>query len=391
VVKIAAVVPARGGSKGVPGKNLKKIGGVTLVGRSVRAAAGSARVDRVYVSSDDDAILAAGEAEGGIAIRRPVDISGDAASSEAAILHALDVMEAAGELPDIVLMLQCTSPFTTSEDVDRLVAALDDERFDASLTVAEDHSFLWTTDAEGLGHGINHNHDEPRKRRQELPPQFRENGAAYAMRVEPFRRVGRRFCGPVAVIETHMPPFEIDNFADLDLANAIARTMPAEGLDFAALSRIKALVTDFDGVHTDDSVYVTQDGQESARCSRRDGMGIEMLRKSGLPILILSKEQVPIVARRAEKLKLEVIHGTEDKLPVLTRWADRNGLSLSDIAYIGNDINDVACMNAVGISFAPADSHATALEAASHVLSLGGGAGAVRELCDLILAARQSG
>ena len=382
---VAAVIPARGGSKGLPGKNLISIGGVPLVGRSVRAALAAARVDTVYCSSDDDAILACAAAHGAVPLRRPPEISGDTASSESALLHALSVMEADGTPPDILVFLQCTSPFTTGEDVDRLVAALDDPAFDAALIVGPSHAFLWRRDAEGTGRGINHDESLPRKRRQELEPEYRETGAGYAMRVPAFRAAGTRFCGPVALVESAAPPFEIDDAADLALAEAMAGAHALDSRARDALRDIRVLVTDFDGVHTDDRVEVGEDGLERVVCSRSDGFGIGQLRAAGFPVLILSREKNTVVARRADKLGVEVIHGVDDKAPLLGRWLEAHGLGWDQAAYVGNDANDIDCMTRARISFAPSDARPDALRAATHVLSRPGGHGAVREVCDLLL------
>jgi N-acylneuraminate cytidylyltransferase len=383
-VRCLAVIPARGGSKGVPHKNLALVGGVPLVARAIRAALSARSIDAVAVSSDDPAILALAQEEGAIPIVRPAALSDDAASSEAAVLHALD---ARADDPAITLLIQCTSPFTSSEDLDQLVAALDDPAMDAALIVAEDHGFLWSRDADGRGSGINHDHHGPRRRRQDLPPQYRETGAAYAMRTAAFRAAKSRFCGPVALVETQAPVIEIDTPADLSVVRAIAdtrRTAP----DHARLAAVKALVTDFDGVHTDDSVVVSQDGSEAVRCSRADGLGIELLKAAGVPVLILSREANPVVARRAEKLGVPVIQGEREKVRALTAWLAEQRLTAGEIAYIGNDVNDLGCLGLAGLSFAPVDAHDAARDAAQHVLRSRGGGGAVREVCDLILAAR---
>ncbi|MEU6057504.1 NTP transferase domain-containing protein [Streptomyces sp. NPDC047097] len=141
---VLAVIPARGGSKGVPGKNLARIGGVPLVARAVRACRGAARVTDVVVSTDDPEIAAAARAAGAEPVDRPTALSGDAATSEAAVLHALDTFEATrGRAADVVLLVQCTSPFLTAEDVDAVTARVLDEGADSALTAAPSHGFLW--------------------------------------------------------------------------------------------------------------------------------------------------------------------------------------------------------------------------------------------------------
>ena len=153
------------------------------------------------------------------------------------------------------------------------------------------------------------------------------------------------------------------------------------------LVEIKAIAFDFDGVFTDNRVYVMQTGEEAVVCDRSDGMGISMLRKVGIPLVIISTEKNPVVAVRAAKLNIDVLQGIENKLPVLSQWAAENQLSIEQVAFIGNDINDVDCLNAVGLGIAVADAYPIAVDAADYVLTKNGGQGAVREIADLWLSA----
>jgi len=216
-----AVIPARGGSKGVPGKNLRKLGGIPLVARTIVAARASVRIERVYVSSDDEVILRTAAEYGAMPITRPRDLAHDKSASELALLHALSVIRDRGDSPEVLVFLQCTSPFTEASDIDRLVTALDEARYRAALTVSEDHSFLWTIDAKNEAQGVNHDPSQQRLMRQQLPRQYRENGAGYAMRVEAFERSHNRFCPPIALVTTSHPPLEIDTESDFEIAEAI--------------------------------------------------------------------------------------------------------------------------------------------------------------------------
>ena len=153
------------------------------------------------------------------------------------------------------------------------------------------------------------------------------------------------------------------------------------------LAGIKAIAFDFDGVFTDNRVYVTQNGEEAVVCDRSDGMGISMLRKVGIPLVIISTEKNPVVAVRGAKLNIDVLQGIENKLPILTEWTVENQLTLDQVAFIGNDINDVECLNAVGLGIAVADAYPVAVDAADLVLTKKGGQGAVREIADLWLSA----
>jgi N-acylneuraminate cytidylyltransferase len=177
---------------------------------------------------------------------------------------------------------------------------------------------------------------------------------------------------------------EIDEPEDLRLANTLEiqeKSMPSrESLQF-----IKAIVFDFDGVMTDDQVYITETGEEMVMASRSDGMGISALKNAGLKLLILSKERNPVVARRAEKLQIEVIQACDNKLEALTEWLSKNKLPLSQCAYVGNDINDLQCMQAVKLAIAPIDAHPQATQAAHWRLTRAGGKGAIRELSDAII------
>jgi len=212
-----ALIPARGGSKGIPGKNLQSVGGIPLIGRTIAAALSSARVGQVVVSTDDDAITKVALEYGAEVVRRPAAIAGDTASSESALLHALDKLEQQKPLPECLVFLQCTSPFTHGAQIDRVLAALDTSGINSSFAVAPWHGFLWRKS----GEGINHDPQQPRQRRQDLEMAFLETGAIYAMRTNAFRTHGRRFCAPwqPVVIEDSGP--EIDTPADL----AICRNM----------------------------------------------------------------------------------------------------------------------------------------------------------------------
>ncbi len=149
--------------------------------------------------------------------------------------------------------------------------------------------------------------------------------------------------------------------------------------------KIDAVVFDFDGVFTDNRVWVTQHGEESAACHRGDGMGIGLLKETGVPVLVLSKEPVPIVVHRCQKLGLECLHGVDDKLPLLERWLAERKLSIANTIYMGNDINDRECLIAAGCGVSPSDGHPDILPLANIVLEKAGGHGAVRELCDLVV------
>lgn len=370
------MIPARGGSKGVPLKNLQKVAGKSLLGRAIESAAAARRVERVVVSTDHAGIAEEARRYGADVVDRPADLAGDHASSESAVLHALENVP--GDYP-ILVFLQATSPFIETENISRAIDKVADDKADSVFSGVEDHSFLWTTDDAGAALAVGHD-AAYRPRRQDRAMHYKETGAFYVMRTSGFIAARHRFFGRTVV--EPVPPehsMEIDSMSDLTLV----RTM-AQARENTSRLEIAGLVTDFDGVHTDDSAWVSESGVEHVRINRGDGLGISRLVRSGLPLLILSKERNTVVSRRGEKLGVEVLQGIDDKATALTAWIKRHELNPDEVAYVGNDINDLAPFSVVGWPIAVADAHPAVLAAARLVLSHRGGHGAIREVCDLV-------
>ena len=154
------------------------------------------------------------------------------------------------------------------------------------------------------------------------------------------------------------------------------------------LARVRLAVFDFDGVFTDNRVWVNERGEESVRCSRSDGLGLRRLDEVDVAYLIVSTEANAVVRARAEKLLTECVHGVDDKLAVLEERAERAGASLEEVAYVGNDVNDASCLEVVGLPVVPADAWPEVVPLARWVLDTPGGRGCVREFCDAIWRAR---
>jgi YrbI family 3-deoxy-D-manno-octulosonate 8-phosphate phosphatase len=309
--------------------------------------------------------------------------------------------------------------------VRRVVGGEDDVVF----SVVPSHAFLWR-DSPGGAEGVNHE-SSVRPRRQEREPEYRETGAFYVMRTDGFREARHRFFGRIGMLRVpDAHAIEIDDPADLALARVIARgglgdddpvgTGPVvltpqsaqhrgsaardgrdgrnvrDGRDVRDGARrrpkrlidVDAVVTDFDGVHTDDTAWVDAEGRELVRVSRSDGHGVARLREAGIPVLILSAEANPVVAARAAKLQVEVRHGVAEKGAVLAEWAEARGIRLDRIAYLGNDEGDLPALALVGWPVAVADAVPSVRAIARLVLDRRGGTGAVRELAELIVGAR---
>jgi len=146
---------------------------------------------------------------------------------------------------------------------------------------------------------------------------------------------------------------------------------------------IRLVVFDFDGVFTDNMVYVFEDGREAVRCSRSDGIGLNKLKLLGVLPVILSTESNPVVGVRSRKLKVECIQACADKRAALDELAKAKGFQLSEVAFVGNDINDLSCLSVVGLPIVVSDAHPDVVAHARYQTKLPGGHGAVRELCDL--------
>lgn len=378
-MSVVAIIPARGGSKQVPRKNVLPVGGVPLIQRSIATALASSLVDRVVVTTDDREIAELARAAGARVVDRPAALAGDSASSEVALLHAIDALAADAE---VIVFLQATSPFVDGAALDRAIERVRSGREDVVFSAVETYGFLWQHgDAGAIG--VNHDH-RSRPRRQDREPHYLETGAFYVMDAAGFKHAGHRFFGRVGFETTpESGAVEIDTVEQLALAQAIAPLV-----DRAPEIDVDAVVTDFDGVHTADTATISADGEERVTVSRSDGLGVRLLREAGVPVLILSTEQHPVVAARAAKLRVDVRHGVDDKAAALIEWAAQQGVPLERIAYVGNDINDLSCLALVGWPIAVPGAHESALSAARVVLGRPGGSGAVRELAERVLRAR---
>jgi N-acylneuraminate cytidylyltransferase len=383
-----AIIPARGASKRVPRKNMARVAGVPLIVHTIRHARESTRVDAVIVSTEDPEIAGVARAEGAEVVLRPEALASDMATSESALLHVLDTRQAGGlSDPDLVVFLQCTSPVRKPDDIDRAIDRLEAERADSLLSVCENTRFVWALTASGPA-SINYDYRH-RRREQDMDRQFQENGSIYLSRPWVLREHGNRLGGRIALYEMdYWSSFQIDSQEDLDLCDWILRRhRPSD----AWMRSVRLIVFDFDGVMTDNRVLMHQDGTEAVLCDRGDGMGIQMLRARGVEMLVLSKEVNPVVAARCRKLQLPCVQSVDHKAAYLTRHLREQGVDPAHVAYVGNDVNDLECLRLVGMPIVVQDAHPSVRSAARLVLDAPGGRGAVRELCDRVLAIIESG
>ncbi len=389
--EVLALIPARGGSKGLARKNLRLLGGLPLVAHSIRAARAAGAVGRVIVSTDDQEIASLARLHGAeTPFLRPAEIAADDTPDLPVFLHALDWLECHENYrPEILVHLRPTTPLATPDDIDRGVELLrgrpeaDSARM---VTPPFQNPFkMWRMGPDGflqplLDCGIPEPYNQPR---QNLPAVYWQNGMDFTRRrtvLEQRSMTGSRIL-PLLCSHTGWSCWiDIDTECTLQMAESLLprtrRSLPADA---------RLLVLDFDGVLTDNRAWLDPTGQEIVAVNRSDGMGLALLRRSGIDVFVLSAEDSPLIEARCRKLDLPFCSGVTDKPAEFRRLLGERALSPGQTVYVGNDTNDLECMALAGCAVAVADAHPEVLRRADLVLRLPGGRGAVRELCDLLL------
>lgn len=385
--KCVAIIPARGGSKGIPKKNLKKINGIPLVLYSVSHAKLSKYIDEVIVSTDSKEIQEVCRLKGARVIRRPEEISGDKSSTEEAMLHVLEKTEY--KKSDLVVLLQPTSPLRKPGDVDFAIEKLHSTKSDSLFSSTSGHHFIWYSKNDNLD-SITYDY-QSRQMRQDITGHYLENGSIYISTVENLVENNNRLGGKISTFGMDfVQSLQIDNSSELELVRDLISKNHEYQLkpSMDDLANVKLVILDFDGVLTDNSVSVYRNGIEKVFCSRSDGIGISRLKKSGREVLVLSSEKNEIVKERCKKLNVSCIHGVENKLTEVKEILRNKNLSVSEVLFVGNDLNDLELVNYIPLSFCPLDSHIEIIKSSSYVLNRRGGHGVVSELWTLIEAAK---
>jgi YrbI family 3-deoxy-D-manno-octulosonate 8-phosphate phosphatase len=398
-----AIIPARGGSKGIPRKNIRNFSGYPLIAWSIAAAKQSEAVTRVIVSTDDEEIAAVAREWGAeTPFLRPAEFAQDQSTDLPLFEHALKwLAENEGYRPEVVVQLRPTSPIRPKGLVDAAVRILlehaDAESVRGVVPAGQNPHKMWRLDAGEKNpmtnllavDGIEEPYNAPR---QILPPIFWQTGHIDAIRRETI--LSGSMSGKTIYPLVIEPEFtvDLDNLRDWMRAEWL---VAFGGLDLVWPGRakrpmpekIELLVLDFDGVVTDNRVWVSEDGYEMVAANRGDSLIMGKLMRAGTDVVILSSEVNPVVAARARKMKVEAIHGVglEDKAAVLQNLLKERKIDPACVAYVGNDLNDLPCFDEVGWAVAVADAQPEVLRAADFVTTKTGGHGAVREICDLIL------
>ena len=397
MVEVLALIPARGGSKGIPRKNIKDLGDHPLIAYSIAAGLSSKLVTRTIVTTDDEEIARIARDYGAeVPFFRPEEFARDDTRDLPVFQHVLAWLQENEEYqPDVVVQLRPTSPFRSPELVDEAIQILLDNPQANSvrgIVPSKQNPYkMWQVQDDGqmsplLDTEFIEAYNMPR---QELPVTFWQTGHIDAIRTQTI--LNDSMSGEIVYACQINPWFSVDLDSLLDWEYAESRLealgndiVSPPGYSFLIPENISLLVLDFDGVLTDDRVYVNQHGEETVAAHRGDGMGIARLKKTGVEVIILSKEKNPVVKARGNKLNVPVYQGIDDKDKKLSEIIKDKGLSAEQVVYVGNDVNDLPCFPLVGLAVAVADALPVVKDQAGLILSKNGGYGAVREICDLI-------
>lgn len=391
--RYAVFIPVRGGSKSIPLKNIKEINGRPLVYWTLDAAVQCPKVDRVYLCTDStqirekvqEYITAYQCGDKLLCIDRPAETATDTASTESAMLYF------ANAYPKFerIILVQATSPLLTAEHLTQAIERYEQDDCDSLLSVVRQKRFCWRASDKGY-EPINYDYLK-RPRRQEFDGYLVENGAFYINTREGLLKDSCRLSGKVGVYE--MPEetyFEIDEPSDwIVIEHLLRKQSQAETTIVERAGKIKMLLTDCDGVLTDGGMYYSEQGDESKKFNTKDGMAVAKLREQGVKFGIITGENIQLVRRRAEKLKADACYiGVGDKIAALDEICDKFQVSYDEIAYIGDDLNDLGVLGRVGLPCSVADGSKQARRAAAYVTQARGGEGALREVAELILKAK---
>ena len=384
-MKVIAFIPVRGGSKSIPLKNIKPLCKKPLVCWNIEALENCALVDEIIVATDSEQIIST-VCERNYPkthiYRRSAQNATDTASTESVMLEYIEN----ANLPqdNIFMLVQATSPLTQTQHFTEALQMYSEGNYDSMLTCVRNFRFFWNSD------GTSSNYDyRNRPRRQNFEGQLMENGAFYINTVANIRTSGNRLSGKIGIYE--MPEYtatEIDEPDDWVIIENLMRRHILS-LQKQSTSNIKLFITDVDGVLTDAGMYYSENGDELKKFNTRDGMGLKILKEKGIKTAIITSEDTEMVSRRAKKLNIDYLyqgkrHG--GKLAAALEICQKEGITIDNVAYIGDDINCYDLLSAAGIKACPADALPAIKEIPNiMILSHKGGEGCVREFIEYIL------
>lgn len=399
--EVLAIIPARGGSKGIPRKNIRNFAGHPLIAYSIAAALQSQRVTRVIVSTDDAEIADVARAYGAeVPFLRPAELAQDTTLDLPVFQHALAWLTAnEAYAPDVVVQLRPTSPIRPVGLVDEAVRILlehpEADSVRGVVPAGQNPHKMWRIDLQ-TGQmknlldvpGVPEPYNAPR---QVLPPVYWQTGHIDVIR--PNTILEKNSMSGDVILPVMIDPrytVDIDSLSDWTRAEWLVYH---GGLEMVHPGRVRRplpeevalVVFDFDGVLTDNRVWVDAEGHEFVAAYRSDSLGIQALHKAGIRTLVLSTEKDGAVAARCRKMGVSALQGVDDKAARLIQYLNEQVIDARSVIFVGNDVNDLVCFDLVGCAVAVADAQPEVLRQADLILTRPGGHGAVRELCDLLL------
>lgn len=383
---VIAFIPVRGGSKSIPLKNIKNFCGKPLVCWNIEALEACSEVDQIIVATDSDDIeqvVTSRPYQKTKIYRRLAENANDTASTESVML---EYIHAANLAHDTCFMLvQATSPMTQTVHFSEALDLYRTKQYDSLLTCVRNYRFFWNADGTSMNYDF-----MQRPRRQNFSGMLMENGAFYINTVQNIVDSGNRLCGNIGIYE--MPAYtamEIDEPDDWMLMENLMRKHIPTTQCADAKPQIKLFLCDVDGTLTDGGMYYTESGDEFKKFNTRDGMGLQLLQAQGIKVGIITSENTRMVENRAKKLKVDYLsqgkrHG--GKLEAAQQICQEMGITLDQVAYIGDDVNCFELLSAVGACACPADALPKIKQIPGiTVLQKAGGQGCVREWIDACL------
>tara|TARA_R110001583_G_scaffold192512_1_gene359084 strand:- start:4270 stop:5418 length:1149 start_codon:yes stop_codon:yes gene_type:complete len=376
-MKTLAFIPVRGGSKSIPLKNIKPFCGKPLVYWVIKAAVESNSISEVIIATDDDRIVDTVQSFSFNKVsiyRRNSENAQDGSSTESVMLEYIQNQNIS---PDVkFILIQATSPLLTAEYIDQGFNKLN--QFDSVLSCVQSKRFFWSVKGEPLNYDYKN-----RPRRQDFDGLLMENGAFYINTVKNIQRNNNRLSGKVGIVE--MPEytgFEIDEEEDWIIAESLMKRYVLSKAN-ELKKKIRLFVTDVDGVLTDAGMYYSEYGDELKKFNTHDGMAFQLLREKGIKTAIVTSENTKIVENRAKKLKVDYLYQGKKhggKLNAVLDICKQEDIDLSEVAYIGDDINCMELLSKVGVAACP-DNALEKIKSIPNIIQLNkkGGEGVIRE------------
>ncbi|HOD88767.1 MAG: N-acylneuraminate cytidylyltransferase [Bacteroidales bacterium] len=380
-----AFVPVRSGSKSIKDKNIKLLNGKPLFFWVLNALQNASEINKIILATDSTNYAEIAKSFNFSKLEiymRSAENASDTASTESVVLEYLEKANLNSQ--DIFVLAQATSPLTKSEDFDNALRQFAYSGKNSMLSCVKSKRFFWDKD----GNTINYDYRN-RPRRQDFDGMFMENGAFYINKVENILKDKNRLSGQIGIYEMHeSTAIEIDEPIDWKIVEILLAEQNA--VKKAQISDIKLFMSDVDGVLTDAGMYYSENGDELKKFCTHDGMGIKLLKEKGVKVGIITTEDRQLNRNRANKLKLDYhFHGETNKLETIKNLCKELNISLSEVAYIGDDVNDFELLSAVGLAACPANSVEKIKNIPNIIhLTKKGGEGAVREFIEMILSVK---